>query len=575
MDLQRDYKPDFHPWWLLWSVLFSAVWLIPSFSPPWSNFDRELVAGLLTVGLGGALLIASRSRWVLTPASLALLLAAVVPAVQWATGLLYFTGDAWIASLYLLGFSLAIAVGVRAAQSGSRGWPAALQLAIGVAAIVSVGIALKQWLQLDELELWTLDLPPGARPFANLGQPNLLATLLCWGLLAVWSAYLQGTIRAGVALLAAAYLLVGVAATQSRTSWLILAMFLAAAWVFRTPLGSKRYRHGLLLLLTLFIGLILGWSSLTSLLDRLDPVAPQSLEQRVTSTTRLQHWSTLLHALAERPVTGWGWNQVSVAQQAVAPTLPAAPELIDHSHDIVLDLLIWNGGPLGLLMVLLVVAWFVATYRRLESAKGVLIYLGVCAMCVHALLEYPHTYAMMLLPLGLMIGTLDATRTWRWTLSVPRIAMGFALGAGVAAVAITAGEYFEAKANTATLRFEMARVGPGRDSRPPELTLLTQLSAVLKADRLKITSQPSAEDVELMRKVAERFPAERMLVHYAAFAAARGDTAAAGLSLVKLCKLHPPPNCEVARRVWTRWGDTIYPWLRAVPFPEVRDAAGQ
>ena len=41
----------------------------------------------------------------------------------------------------------------------------------------SVGLALLQWLSIGLGGLWVAAIPPGARPFANLGQPNQLAML--------------------------------------------------------------------------------------------------------------------------------------------------------------------------------------------------------------------------------------------------------------------------------------------------------------------------------------------------------------------------------------------------------------
>ena len=65
----------------------------------------------------------------------------------------------------------------------------------------------RRWLWLTGLLV--LPLPPGGRVIANLGQPNQLATLLLWGVLAFWWAYLHQRIGAAVAVLAVAFLLLG------------------------------------------------------------------------------------------------------------------------------------------------------------------------------------------------------------------------------------------------------------------------------------------------------------------------------------------------------------------------------
>ena len=80
-----------------------------------------------------------------------------------------------------------------------------LFLAVLVAALVSVGLQLCQWLALSEhdaVAAWVLPLP-GSRPYANLMQPNQLATLQLWGLLACGWWVARGKLsRFGAAMLA-------------------------------------------------------------------------------------------------------------------------------------------------------------------------------------------------------------------------------------------------------------------------------------------------------------------------------------------------------------------------------------
>lgn len=63
--------------------------------------------------------------------------------LQWALGLLDFWGDAWLVSLYLGLFLLAVPTG-RALAAGDEGarWQAALLLAVLAAALISVGMVL-------------------------------------------------------------------------------------------------------------------------------------------------------------------------------------------------------------------------------------------------------------------------------------------------------------------------------------------------------------------------------------------------------------------------------------------------
>ena len=67
-------------------------------------------------------------------------------------------------------------------------------------------------------------------------------------------------------------------------------------------------------------------------------------------------WQQVWEAIWLQPWTGYGWNQVSNAQAAVVGHYPDS-RLIEHSHSLPLDLLVWNGVPLGGLIVAVAVVW--------------------------------------------------------------------------------------------------------------------------------------------------------------------------------------------------------------------------
>ena len=551
------------PWWVLWAVGLSSAWLLPSFSLLWPSFDLELMAVLCCAALSGALLLqGGASAWSVPPAAWVAAALACVPLLQWATGSLNFFGDAWMAFLYLFGFALAIATGARARRHGQ--FIQALFLAIAIAAGLSVAIALKQWLGLEGLPVWTREAPPGARPFANLGQPNNLATLVCWGLIAVWHAYLGRRIGGAVALMAAAYLLLGLSLTQSRTGWLVVVAMAIFCIVLRRPLETGRYWRGLLTLLIFFVGCVLTMDALNRALVA---DATTTLQSRLQAGYRLHHWAAMLEAIRQRPLAGWGWSQVSVAQQAVVVDLPALPELLGYSHNLVLDLLVWNGVPIGALVTVLALGWLIATGLRLRGHEDALTYTAIWAFVLHCLLEYPHAYAYFLLPVGLMIGAIGLRDETSLFPKLPPIVVAGVLAVASALTAWMTVEYQEARASFTVLRFEMARIGSSRNSEPPKLVMLTQLQALATTDRMKIHAAASQADMTLSTRTAERYPAERTLMQHAALAAGLGQTQAARLSLVRLCKLYPKDRCIFAAAIWKKWGDPEYPWVRSVECP--------
>ena len=292
--------------------------------------------------------------------------------------------------------------------------------------MVSLGVALYQWFGLDWLGWLVVLAPTNGRAIANLAQPNHLATLLVWGLLATWWAYVHRLARAPVVLVAAAMLLFGVAMTQSRTGAAEVLMLAAAAVVFRRPLATRGHAGALILLGAWFWIAFVGWAPLNDLLGR---ATAQTLEQRLAPGTRMLHWQLLIDAIAQRPWMGWGWNQVALAQFEMAPLHPASHEVIQYSHNLVLDLLVWNGIPIGVLACVASVSWFVWQVRLAQSAERVILLLAVATLLLHSMLELPHGYALFLLPAALMIGALHVAPIGHREPEVRRAVMALPLAA--------------------------------------------------------------------------------------------------------------------------------------------------
>ena len=551
----------------LGAVLLCAVpaaWLLPNHYYPWvSAWQDGLAMGLL--GLG-ALALGGRNRWPRSWALL-LLLAAASVAGQWAGGLIRFGGDAWMAGLYMLAFALALAAG-GALMDGDEHTQQrrihGLALGLVLAAVASVGIALAQWTQSSALGLYGIELRPGGRPFGNLAQPNHLCTAAFMGLGATLALYEAGRIgRVGLAA-GAAFLLLGMVASGSRTGWLQLAMgffvFLALRKRCRLRLQPAAAVAGLLV----FAALTLAWPSLN---EASGLSGSRSLAAASHEGLRLPLWLAMADALSQRPWTGYGWQQMVHAQWAVALDHAAIQRHFEHSHNLVVDLLVWAGLPLGGLLVGLLALALLRPLAAWRDAQTLGLYIGVLGLFVHGLLEYPHTYAYFLIPAGLVIGVVharnegggDPAAGWRWSRV---LAPAFAL-----ALAVTAVDYLEAETNHRTLRLESARIGVSRIESPaPQLRVLTQLEAFLGFARLEARAGMSAHELQWFRDVAKRYAYPPSMLRLAVAEGLNGQAQAAAETLKRICAMHPPARCDEARAAWVA-AQQRWPQLAAVPAP--------
>ncbi len=526
------------------------AWLLPNHYPPWLAFHADIAMALavLLVTANELLLGSPRSRAV--PALCAVTcIASLIPLAQSVGGVIFFAGDAWMASLYLLGFGIAQWTGFTLARRiGAPLLFERVALLFLSASIVSVGLQLYQWLGITGLGIHAADLPPNARPFANLAQPNHLATLHCLGLVGALFLHYRGKLTAPTTLLVVGWLLLGWAMTGSRTVWAQLLMLTVWWLVMRRRGATPMPLSHIGTLVVAFVLIVPAWGSLA---DALLLSTGDSLQERLTSGYRLMHWRALLDAVADRPWLGFGWNQVSVAQGSTVLNHPYTGEVLEHSHNLLVDLLVWNGIPIGLCLIAALTWWAVRRVRACNDLSTTMLIAAIGGVFVHSLVEYPHDYAYFLLPTGLMIGAVDAAVPSIRTISVAPAALRLIALAAAGLTIWVAVEYIEIEANVRLLRFETARIGTATvNSREPDVLLLTQWREYLRFARTEPAAGMSAAQLGWMRQAADRYPYSSGQYRYAKAAALNGQIDRAAVVLARLCRMHTPVHCKDAVEAW-------------------------
>jgi O-antigen ligase len=537
------------PFWLgVWAFALAFSWLLPNHYLPWSAFHSEswvaLVFGLGTAGI--ILRSPASATWHWTSILVAGLVP--VPLIQYAFNMLPFAGQAWVSTTYLLGLLLALLIGARW-ESVSPGQVAGgLFFAIGAASVLSVGLQLYQWLGLEGLEILSMDLS-GGRPYANFGQPNQLGTLLLWGLLACAWGFVSRKVRASTAIFMASYLLFGIALTQSRTAWIGLSLILCAAWFWRKLWPSKRVPWVVTVLGVYFLlcHLAVPWVT-----DAFQLADTSSLQERLRGELRPVMWRMFIDAAMQRPWFGYGWTAVAQAQLAVALDHPSLGVMFGHAHNLFIDLVLWSGLPIGLLVSGSLVYWFATCFRRIANIQDAILLMFVALVGNHAMLEFPLHYAYFLLPTGIVIGVLNTRLGWRPVMCTPRWMVGGIWAVAAVLLSVTIRDYFIVEANFYALRFERARVGTLPPGMPPDVFLLTQLREQLRFGRFEPKEGMNDEDIEWMRNVAKGTPGTTELYRLATALALNHNPEEAQLTLKKLCKIAPIEQCDMVRRVWAQ-----------------------
>ncbi len=539
------------PFWLIsWALALAAGWLQPNHYLPWSTFYTDAwVAAVLALG-AAALILRTHGPVIWHGITLLIAVLVLVPGLQYALGLVLLSGTAWIGSAYLLGLLLAMLTGAQWETSSPGQLADGLFLAIGVAALLSVGLQLHQWLGLSLLDPWSMGDGYG-RPFANFGQPNQLATFLLWGLLAAGWGVARRRIGVATAVLAALYLLFGLALTQSRTAWIAVGLLLVASWFWRGLWTDRRWpwlAGGLGLYFTVCV-VSLGYLNQALLLN-----GPMDAGDgmRLSSELRPAVWSMFIDAAVRYPVLGYGWNQVGLAQLTTILDHSSVTSLFTQSHNLILDLVLWCGIPLGLGIALYLARWLWLRLRAVNCPEDAVQMLFLLVIGNHAMLELPLQYAYFLLPVGLMIGILNVRLhappillAGRWSLLVPWLV-------SMALLALIIWDYARVETSYQELRLESARIRMPAPGRPPDVLLLTQFREFIRMSRLEPTDGMSADDLDRMRKVAGTYPGSATMTRLALALAMNGRPNEAQLWLEKMCRIEPPSQCAAARRWWIK-----------------------
>jgi len=244
----------------------------------------------------------------------------------------------------------------------------------------------------------------GERAGGNLRQPNQLATLMVWGIVA--ATYLLWS-RRTLWLACCVSLTLVLLASGSRTGLIGLLVLLPVGLIsLRTRNAGSRHTGRLRALLWssawLLAGAGLVWAA-AQVFGR--DTAEASLAQR------LALWQQTLTLIQQYPWTGVGWSQLNFVW-TLTPFAKRAPDVFDHSHNLPLHLAVELGIPvtLGVIALLLAALWRPRAWRNaLRGPNRDTLLTAACllvAVGLHSLIEYPLWFSYFLLPTAFLLALL-------------------------------------------------------------------------------------------------------------------------------------------------------------------------
>ncbi|MDP2074465.1 PglL family O-oligosaccharyltransferase [Hydrogenophaga sp.] len=490
-------------------VLLALVWLAPNHQAPWGSFHHDLLmAVFLTVT---SFLLMWQTRWQLPVPLFAtlVLLAALVPWIQWAMGLLPKSGTAFVSSSYIAALGIAICIGCAAAResSGQRLFDI-LFGALALAAFFNVPVQVVQWYQWyeHEMESWLMlfvtPIGSGSRPSGMILQPNQLATIQVWGLLGLsWFRY-HRRISLPFFLLAFVAIVLGIGLTQSRAGLLEMVavpMLMLVAW---------RWNAGREIVLTWFAAIVflVVWAMNFPAVAEWMGVSSTAVA-RLSSIdgARIDAWRAFWGAVLKQPWGGYGVTDAGYAYVALASEHPEVfiGQRFAHAHNVLLDLVVWVGLPLGVLIATGFGIWLVRHLLAMPKLPQSVFPLAVLlALGLHAMLELPHQFLYFVVPAGICIGWLCGLISGNIMWTLPRWCWG-AVGLGLLAViAPITLDYFPYQERYTEWRFENKRIGKRPDIPVHQPLVLDQLHDELELYRMPLESSLPEDQLQWVADTA-------------------------------------------------------------------------
>ncbi len=542
-------------WTWLAALLLALAWLQPHSYYPIPGFHKEawvanwFAAALVILSLGRH----QRAAW--SPISCVFLALSLWVWIQFALDVYPSGGQALMISTTLLACGLLIEES-RALQAKDPTLVLdVLMLSFGIAALVSVSILLVQLLQIQigrsfDWFVWIINPQEGARPAANVGQPNHLATLLSFAMVAgLWALHrrLWGRV---VLMLYVVLIAIGLGIVQSRSGLLQASWLVLVAFIWRRALGGRAVWMALTLALLLQAMTFALLSDVTQAI--LDSSSGRNLTALNEDAARLRIYGLAWEGVLAKPWLGWGIQELHFMQWHLATSDNAIGMYITLAHNLLLDLALWLGVPLALAVISVLGYCLIGAAKRTVTVPAVLSLMCVGAMLIHAMVELPHWLPSMLLPAIVLLGVL-LHETSPKTIGLPWAGLRIFLASVVFLVAsLSWFDYLRLEENFRNFRAEqngLLRI----PVEPPPTWVMHHLADNLRMTRMVGRSKTSEADLAWMESVVKSGPSYGVLFTYITSLALAGRAQEAELWMRRLDAVAPLDVRDSARTTWARY----------------------
>lgn len=554
-------------WLSCMALMLALAFVVPNHYLPWNSFHAEVLAALAVAIPCLWMSLLTKQRAKVYTSTLIVFGALGVALVQFACGLVPLFGTFWLTMAYLVGLLLALQIGEIWEKERPGQLLEFLALALIIAALLSLPIELIQWLDLPVRSDFLMLAPDIRRPIANIAQPNLLADLYLLSIVGISWLYANRRLPGIAAMVLIAVFLAGTALTGSRAAWVNVGVLLMFSTLLKPKSSPAIQGKAAVFLALFFIVCVVAAPILQAeLLNIWGADTPQY--STTSANSRLTVWKMMFAASLLSPLWGYGWGQVIKVNFVFEDARGVERGLFSHSHNIFLDLVLWNGYPIGLVFIAGLLWWAWKLMRMERDLSQWHVQAMVAILAVHSLVEFPLYYTYFLLPLGLLLGSVQPYAGGRSYGSVPKLAGLVTLLAGILVLAVTVKEYLAIERSFYALRYESRGMVTSLSSSPPKVFALTHMAEHLRFARSAPDPAVTQSQFEAMEDVVRVTPGAYIMYKLAKNYGLAGNRDKAAFWLRQLCDKTHVTQCKQAREKW-EWSvqQGLSPQLIPWPLP--------
>ncbi|QGM26648.1 PglL family O-oligosaccharyltransferase [Acinetobacter towneri] len=507
---------------LIAAILISLAWLMPIHYRPWVTYTGELYAFFALFVLAA---IGLKEKLRFPVVSLPLLLLACVPLIHLLAGQVFFFSTAIMGFIFVFSFWLASVLGYHLSTGNYNREETFTNLSyVFLASGTITGIiALCQWSNLDSILPGMVNISGNQRPYANFAQPNNMATFLVMSLMATLYLYEKRQLATKWLVLCAVPMLMGIALSQSRTSWVaaVAILIYLAIYQYKGVIRLKWfYSLAWVGAFIFFIWLFPFLSQIIAQSTDAEVIRSRDVVARATGDmSRLAIWQQMLAAIQAQPWWGYGWYQTSVAFVEITDTVQG-PVWIRSAHNFILDFLLWNGLVVGLPFLAYFGYLGYQLQRFVKTPESVIGMLMIGAFVTHAMFEFPQHYAYFLLPVGFIMGTVLAQKQDIRMLTVKPIINKIVFTLGLLLLIVIYRDYDTAVPKLGeSIRYEKQ---PEKIQNQQPIYLLTEFNHRIEWIRLNPYTAMHSDEIHEYEKLIVSYPTKYNMLKYVKLLAFNG-----------------------------------------------------